>query len=105
MSGGWQSSTRRQTLPAGWAALRRQILERDGYRCTWPMPSGTRCPAAATDVDHIDGHGNDPSNLRSLCGPHHRARSSTQGGQASGAQAKRRAALKYRTPEPHPGLR
>lgn len=104
MSGGWRNSSRRQTLPTGWAAIRRQILERDGYRCTWPLAPGVPCGVLASDVDHIDGHGNDPENLRSLCGPHHQARSSSQGGRASGAQAKRRAALKYRKPERHPGL-
>jgi 5-methylcytosine-specific restriction enzyme A len=101
---GWAGSTRRQTLPPDWAALRRQILERDGYRCTWELLPGIRCNAPATDVDHIDGHRNDPDNLRSLCMPHHRSRSSSQGGMASGAQAKRRAQLRYRPAEQHPGL-
>lgn len=41
-------------------------------------------------------------------GPAHvrcnQAEASRRGGAIAGAEAKRRAALKYRTPEPHPGL-
>lgn len=106
MSGGWRDSTRRDRLPANWAALRKAALARDGGQCTEILPSGVRCPAAATDVDHkqamTDDHSLDA--LQSLCGPHHRAKSAAEGGRSSGAQATRRAALKRRPPEAHPGL-
>ena len=93
-------SARTAPLPKGWTAIRRRILKRDGYTCTW-MTYGARCTQAATDVDHIgdpDNHSDD--NLRSLCAPHHRARSSSQGGRA--AQAKR--IPRKRPAEAHPGL-
>ena len=39
----------------GWAKLRRQVLERDGYRCTCIDPdTGERCTATAPlEVHHI----------------------------------------------------
>jgi hypothetical protein len=106
VSGGWAGSTRRSRLPANWPALRKQRLELDGYQCTAALPSGIRCPAAATEVDHVQAMTDDHSldALRSLCGPHHRAKSAAEGGQAAGARAKRRAALKRRPAEKHPGL-
>lgn len=103
---GWTGSTRRQRLPANWQALRRQILERDGWQCTEILPSGARCPAAATDVDHdramTDDHS--PERLSSKCRRHHAIKSAAEGGRASGARAKARAAARYRPAERHPGL-
>ena len=107
MSGGWQGSTRRSRLPVNWASLRKAVLERDGYQCTELLPSGTRCPAVATDVDHDEAMTDDHSadRMHSKCRKHHASKSAREGGQASGAQAKRRAALRYRPAERHPGLR
>lgn len=52
-----------------WKALRRAILERDGYRCAAPG-----CTVRAVVVDHKvsprNGGTDDPSNLRSLCRAH-----------------------------------
>ncbi|MDP1609694.1 MAG: HNH endonuclease [Sulfuritalea sp.] len=42
--------------------LRAQIFERDGAICQF-------CGAPATEIDHIEGSSNDPSNLRALCKP------------------------------------
>lgn len=50
-------------------ALRKSVLERDGYTCAVP---GCRTPA--TEVDHTDWSqetGDDPEGLRSLCHQHH----------------------------------
>lgn len=69
----WTTSTRRQQLPPGWPRLRATILDRDRHTCTTPG-----CGAPATEVDHIDGHNNDPANLRSLCTPHHIEHTTTQ---------------------------
>lgn len=104
---GWADSTRKQRLPANWVALRRQRLQMDGYRCQWPVAPDVICGVLATDVDHLEAMTDDHSleALRSLCSPHHRAKSGSEGGQASGAQAKRRAALKRRPAEVHPGLK
>lgn len=94
------TSARTTPLPNRWGAIRLGILRRDGFVCTW-IHLGARCQAAATDVDHIDDpNDHSPENLRSLCGPHHRARSAAQGGRA--AQAKR--IPRKRKAEPHPGL-
>jgi len=39
---------------------RQMIFERDSYKCQI-------CGALATQIDHISGHSDDPSNLRALC--------------------------------------
>jgi 5-methylcytosine-specific restriction enzyme A len=117
MSGQWAGSDRHSTLPAGWSRIRRVVMTRDGHRCTWlanhddggpgiyatgAYDPGQRCPSMATDVDHVrDPTDHRPANLRALCGRHHNARSSKQGNETK----TRRAALRYRPPQPHPGLR
>jgi 5-methylcytosine-specific restriction enzyme A len=103
---GWTGSTRRLRLPPGWAQIRIQRLRLDGFRCQILVAPGVICGAPATDVDHIQAMTDDHSleALRSLCGPHHRAKSANEGGTASGAQAKRRAQARYRPSERHPGL-
>lgn len=86
-------------MPPGWYKIRLRILERDGYQCTHIRQDSTggRCPEKATDVDHIipgDDHSDD--NLRSLCGYHHRIKSSSEGGSAVHKKANK--------PKPkHPG--
>jgi hypothetical protein len=95
-----RQSARTVPLPKGWGAIRKRVLNRDGYTCTW-VTDGIRCQERATDVDHIgDSADHRDENLRSLCGPHHRTRSAAQGGRA--AQAKR--IPRKRRQEPHPGL-
>lgn len=103
-SGRWAGSTRRVTLPHDWASRRARQLRNDLYRCQWgslPEDGATpgSCNLKATDVDHA-GSRDDHNNLRSLCGPHHQSRSSSQGGQAYAALAAKR----YCVPESHPGL-
>ena len=40
------------------AALRRQVWERDGGRCTWTGPDGRRCDSRwQVEVDHVDAAG------------------------------------------------
>lgn len=97
----WSGSTRRDRLPPGWPAIRARILQRDGHRCTH-TDHGQRCPAPATDVDHItpvsQGGTDAPANLRSLCRRHHGLKSSAEGNAAR---------WKYRDKRPsekHPGL-
>lgn len=97
---GWRNSTRKNTLPPNWGALRQKILARDGHRCTWTI-HGERCTERATDVDHIrPGNDHSPENLRALCRPHHRAKSSSEGGKARA----RKAIKRQREPEMHPGI-
>lgn len=79
MTGQWRDSTRKARLPPDWPRIRARILKRDGHRCTW-VDHGTRCTTPATDVDHvIAGDDHRDANLRSLCQPHHRAKSSSEG--------------------------
>jgi len=100
----WATSDRRKRLPPDWPALRLACLKRDNWECQWPAAAGI-CGAYANQCDHINpGGADDLANLRSLCTPHHSARSSQQGGHAWGVIRRRMAAAKYRTPEPHPGL-
>jgi 5-methylcytosine-specific restriction protein A len=106
---GWVGSTRRSTLPAGWARIRVQVLARDHHRCVW-------CGAPATDVDHIgDPAVHDLGNLRALCRACHQWRSARQGSAAAAAARARkprhqrladaqRKPRQARPPEPHPGL-
>jgi 5-methylcytosine-specific restriction enzyme A len=69
----WAGSTRRRRLPPGWARLRRRILHRD--------PTCTECgQRPSTEVDHLEaGDNHDPSNLRGICTPCHRTKSSREG--------------------------
>lgn len=55
--GGYPTEAR--TMPE---ELRAQIFERDGANCQL-------CGAPATEIDHIEGSSNTPSNLRALCKP------------------------------------
>lgn len=100
MGSAWQGSDRRRRLPRDWPLIRRRILERDGYQCTW-TDQGKRCPEPATDVDHRHrGDDHSDANLRSLCSWHHARKSGREG------NAARRPVITARRPaERHPGLR
>jgi 5-methylcytosine-specific restriction endonuclease McrA len=98
----WAGST--WTPPLGWERLRAAVLQRDGHRCTWTT-DGTRCPLPATDVDHVTprhlGGADTPTNLQSLCPAHHARKSSSEGVN----ERAKRAALRRRPIESHPGMR
>jgi 5-methylcytosine-specific restriction endonuclease McrA len=97
--GPWEGSTRKQRLPSQWQTIRRQILERDSYRCTVIKPDGSRCWDPAGEVDHIiPNDDNSPANLAAICSWHHRRKSSIEG------NAARLRPTNRRPPEPHPGL-
>ncbi|WP_433465805.1 HNH endonuclease [Spirillospora sp. CA-128828] len=114
--GYWQrddSSWRSQPRAKDWKRTRQRIIARDAGVCQWPTDAqGTaRCGAPGTDVDHIvpvfmakteaelELLERD-SNLRLLCGPHHRHKTASDAGRASQAKRPKR----KRDPEPHPGL-
>ena len=66
------SARRTRHLPA---ATRRAVETRDGRRCTWLGPDGTRCSATHDlQVDHVrpfsQGGSHALENLRLLCGTH-----------------------------------
>lgn len=93
-------SRRRSPLPRNWTLLRRAVLERDGYRCTW-LEHGDRCMAYATDVDHIGHHADHRlSNLRALCAGHHRYKTSSDAGKLSSGRFR----PNKRPPRRHPGM-
>lgn len=59
------------------ARIRDEVYLRDGGRCTFRGPDGRRCSATLNlQIDHIVpralGGGNEPGNLRLLCGKHNR---------------------------------
>lgn len=99
---GWRNSDRRSRLPANWASIRREVLRRDGNRCTW-REHGDRCATTTgLEVDHIRrGDDHSPANLRTLCSLHHASKSAQEGAEAL---AKRRAKIhsSYRRHEDHP---
>jgi 5-methylcytosine-specific restriction enzyme A len=96
------NSARRRRLPPNWPALRAQRLKIDNHQCTNNV-NGIRCEAPATDVDHINPMTDDHriEALRSLCRPHHKAKTAAEG---VAARATQRARLKLPA-EPHPGRR
>lgn len=61
MSRSWESGSSRQ-----WRRLRRQVLERDGYRCRLELEG---CTTIARHVHHLAGkaQGDDPSKLVAAC--------------------------------------
>lgn len=100
----WQNSTRRDRLPPDWPQIRKRALRRDKYLCQWRIAPGELCEAYATDVDHKDrGDDHRLENLQSLCGPHHQAKSSSEGGEAR-AKKRREIDQRFRRTEDHPGL-
>ena len=79
----WHTSNRRKRLPANWAALRRTVLARDGFRCQWRLGE-RQCGAEATEVHHLNEAGrnfgvedNQPEALVSLCTEHHQIATQT----------------------------
>ncbi len=94
----WAGSDRRDTLPSNWKTIRRRILDRDNYRCTW-VDNGNRCTQVANQVDHMgDRSDHRDSVLRSLCAWHHGKVSSAQGNAARWRFTMRR------PDERHPGM-
>lgn len=78
--------------------VRRAVIERDGPRCTWQAPDGTRCNSRARlELDHIvprgQGGSDNPSNLRPYCRAHNQVAAEQAYGQRTLARiiARRRA--------------
>lgn len=62
-----------------WRKIRLDVLKAAGFQCmATNAVTNQRCTAKATDVDHIDGPSNDPSNLAALCAYHHRRKTSAE---------------------------
>ena len=103
----WAKDTR--PLPGNWQTLRREVLARDGRRCTWiEREDGSRCsesgaPSNPLEVDHITprwrGGTDEVDNLRTLCQWHHKRVTAHDRPLSSGAYQPRK-----RPRERHPGL-
>ena len=97
---GWETSNRKERLPADWQTRRVRVLRRDSYRCQARDSIGVLCGAPANQVDHIvPGDDHSYENLQSLCRWHHDRKSSAEGHAAQ----RRPRARRSRDPEPHPG--
>ena len=96
----WETSDRRDRLPADWKQRVAAVKKRDGGRCTWKLPSGARCPRAGTDVDHrVPGDNHDLRNLQLLCDHHHKKKTARE---AWAGKHRRRKPKKRPSPR-HPG--
>ncbi|MFJ2741870.1 HNH endonuclease [Streptomyces sp. NPDC087440] len=97
MAHNWGSSNRKSRLPGNWQALRKQVLERDGWLCQI-------CRVRpATIADHIQPMTDDHrlEALQGVCDPCHRQKTAREGAAARAASPN---AGRKRPPEDHPGL-
>lgn len=78
----WETSDRRGRLPRDWLHRRQEVFKIHGRQC-YIVEDGHRCTNESTEVDHVNA-GDDHSfeNLRPICHPHHRSKSSSEGWQA-----------------------
>ena len=91
---GWKNSNRKYELPRDWHRIRRRIEARANGICEHPG-----CARRGNQCDHIrPGNDHSDDNLQWLCEPHHRAKSSAEGGRAPRRKRKRG------TAESHPGI-
>jgi hypothetical protein len=72
--GGRERSDTSRHIPA---SIRDEVFVRDGGQCAYVAPDGTRCKGTHNlQIDHVRpyamGGGNEPANLRLLCGAHNR---------------------------------
>lgn len=79
----WAAHSKRVCKSQRWKALRKQALERDGWKCT-------QCPERRRlEVDHIQPVRTHPelsfvlSNLQTLCGRHHAQKTRLEVGHAA----------------------
>lgn len=99
----WSNGGKTRTGSGPWPKVRRQALERDGWRCT-VVEHGQRCMVPAREVDHIVNHANGGTdtldNAASICPAHHLAKTLKEA-----AEGRRRQAARAKAPrEPHPGI-
>ena len=95
----WSTSDRHSRLPPNWQHIRQQVLTRDHHTCQ-ATHHARGCNGRATDVDHITpGDNNSLTNLQALSAACHRAKTAKE----SAERARRRAAMKRRPQEQHPG--
>ncbi|MFE2556708.1 HNH endonuclease [Streptomyces sp. NPDC059352] len=93
----WETSNRRERLPANWAKLRQRAIRRAGGVCQGVIEeTGQRCTYPGTEVDHITpGDNHTLDNLQLLCRWHHARKTQAE---AAAAKAAKRAATKRPVP-------
>lgn len=97
---GWESSRRRQSLPANWREIRAGVLRDADGVCEIRLRGV--CLGNATEVDHIHaGNDHSRSNLQAACKRCHSKKSSAEGN----ARQRELRALRFRLEERHPGMR
>lgn len=83
-SSGWAKPGRKSAEARGydwaWRKLAASIAKRDRYLCVLCLARGLVAPYASVDhkVSKADGGDDDPSNLQSLCGPCHDAKTALE---------------------------
>lgn len=96
----WSTTTR---YPSNWKTLKKATFHRCGGQCEVITEQGTRCPNAATEIDHMtpiaEGGTHQMVNLRGVCQPHHRQKT-----RAETARGQARRPRERRPLEKHPGL-
>ncbi len=97
---GWETSQRRNELPADWQAIRQRIGTRDRWTCQ-------KCGKPGRHCDHITPGGPDTEdNLQILCQPCHMVKSRSEGGRAARKGYRTIVHVPRQRPtEEHPGLR
>lgn len=93
----WETSDRRERLPANWPEIRRGVLKDAGWRCQIRLPG---CTSMATEVDHVRFR-DETSPLQAACSHCHGKKSAMEG---VAQRARLRAARKRPAPR-HPGRR
>ena len=92
---GWDTSTRRDRLPADWHTRRATVLQRDDHLCQ--IRYRDRCTINANQCDHIiAGDNHNYSNLQAACKACHARKTALEGVAAR--------PVRTRPPTDHPGL-
>ena len=104
----WANSDRRSRLPANWARIRVEVLDRDRRQCQWIhfLEGGVRkiCGVPANEVHHIRNNDDHSlSNLRALCADHHAQKTQKESWAARHAN-RRKINERFRRTEEHPAL-
>lgn len=100
----WESSNRRERLPANWHKLRGRVIRRAGGRCQAVlMDTGQRCGETGRDVDHITpGDNHSLNNLQLLCRWHHTRKTQAEAAQAQGPRLRTKIDRSDREAPPSP---
>ncbi|OZG68265.1 HNH endonuclease [Bifidobacterium eulemuris] len=96
----WSSSRRKERFDPSWPRTRQMILERDGWRCQWPVKDEfgveSKCLAPSNEVDHKERAENgmpdddSPENLWALCHWHHSYKTELESADARAKYRERR---------------